>query len=107
MDFIGRDPGLKRHHRPELGEGRETVCGVVTAADWDEQGEITALVLSATDDREYLIENGAKFIGLLQESIAASGIVRRDRKAGRTINIKKFNLVSPAGADGTEAGWEH
>ena len=82
----------KEHHGPD---GRETVSGMLIPAEWDDQGRLTGMMLSAFDDEEYLIENSQKFIELAHQNIEASGIVRRNRKSFRTINIKKFSLIDP------------
>lgn len=71
----------------------ETLIGIVTPVEWDEDHQVTAVALSATDDEAYLIENGDKFIDLIQKCIEASGKVRRDKKSARTITIKRFNVI--------------
>jgi hypothetical protein len=92
----------KEHHKQE---NRETIAGVLTPAGWDEDGRVTEVMLSAIDDEEYLIENGEKFIEMVHHSVQASGIVRRDRKSFRTINIKKIVLTEPPEPEKTEDGW--
>ncbi len=72
---------------------QETLIGIVTPVQWNEYDQITAVALSATDDEEYRIENGEEFIALIQKVIEASGEVRRDRKAARTITIKRFSVI--------------
>jgi hypothetical protein len=73
--------------------GQETLIGIVTPVQWNEFDQVTAVALSATDDEEYRIENGEKFIDLIQKVIEASGEVRRDQKAARTITIKHFSVI--------------
>gem|GEM_PF-1233602 len=63
----------------------ETLVGIVTPIQWDEDDRVTAVALSATDDEEYLIENGEKFLDLIQKCIEANGKVKRDKKAARSI----------------------
>jgi hypothetical protein len=86
-------------------ETRETIAGVVTPCGWDENGRITAVMLSALDDEEYLIENGEKFIDLVHHNVRASGVVKRDPKRFRTITIKKIVLTEPPAPEETEDGW--
>ena len=62
-------------------------------------------MLSSIDGEQYLIENSAKFIDLIHQYIEASGIVKRDRKSFRTINIKKFRLIDSPFAGDAENGW--
>ena len=71
----------------------ETLVGIITPVEWDVDDQVTAVALSATDDEAYLIENGDKFIDLVQKCIEASGRVRRDRKSTRSIAIKRFNII--------------
>ncbi|KJS31816.1 MAG: hypothetical protein VR64_09775 [Desulfatitalea sp. BRH_c12] len=71
----------------------ETLVGIVMPVQWDEEDQVTAVALSATDDEEYWIENGAAFIDLVQKCIEASGKVKRDKKATRMITIKKYNII--------------
>ena len=72
---------------------QETLIGIVTPVQWNEYDQVTAVSLSATDDEEYRIENGEKFIDLVQKVIEASGEVRRDQKTARTITIKRFSII--------------
>lgn len=76
----------KRH------EHVETLIGVITPVAW-EYDRVTDVALSATDDESYHIENGDKFIGLLQQCIEATGRVSRPKKAFRSIHIKKFKIL--------------
>jgi len=92
----------KEHHKQE---NRETVVGVLTPAGWDEDGRVTAVMLAAIDDEEYLVENSEKFIDLVHHNVEASGIVRRDRKALRSINIQKIVLTEPPAPEKTDDGW--
>lgn len=71
----------------------ETLIGIVTPVQWDREDKVSAVVLSATDDEEYGIENGEKFFDLVQNRIEAFGSVRRDRKQSRSIFIKRYRVV--------------
>ena len=71
----------------------ETLKGIVTPIQWDEDDQVSAVALFATDDEEYLIENGEKFVDLIQKSIAATGRVKRDKKAFKSIFIKRYNIL--------------
>jgi hypothetical protein len=80
-------------HKIKSTPTSETLVGIVTPIQWGEDDQITAVALSATDDEAYLIENGEKFIGLVQKCIEASGKVKRDKKAARSIVIKSYNVI--------------
>lgn len=70
----------------------ETLTGVVTPVAWDDD-RVSEVALFATDDEEYRIENGLKFMDYLQQCIEATGRVRRTKKAFRSINIKRFKVL--------------
>lgn len=78
--------------KKKANSSNELLIGIVTPAQWDENDNVTEVVLSATDDEEYWIENGEKFIDLVQTRIEASGSVRRDRKERRSIRIKRYRI---------------
>ena len=79
--------------RNKQNSNGETLIGIVTPVQWDRDDRISAVGLSATDDEEYWIENGEKFMGLVQSRIEAVGKVRRDRKQSRSIFIKRFHVI--------------
>lgn len=73
---------------------QETLVGIITPIEWDEDDHITAVALSATDDEAYWVENGEKFINLVQQCIEAKGIVNCSKKSTRSITIKKYTVIS-------------
>lgn len=77
----------------KLSQHNETLVGIIMPIQWDENDQVTAVALSATDDEAYLIENGEKFIDLVQKCVEATGKVKRDRKASRSIAIKRYNVI--------------
>lgn len=74
----------------------QTLIGIVTPYSWDESDEVCEVSLSATDDEEYIIENSARFLDLVQQSIRAVGLVKSGKKMHRAISIKKFELLEKA-----------
>ena len=77
----------------KLSATTQTLKGVVTPCNWDENDNICEVSLSATDDEEYVIENSGSFIELVQKPIRATGIVKSGKKIRRMINIKKYQLL--------------
>jgi len=71
----------------------ETLTGIVTPVQWDEDDRVTAVALCATDDEQYLIENSEQFLSLIQKSIQATGVVQRDAKPPRSIIIEHFCIL--------------
>lgn len=79
--------------KKKTSNSTETLVGIVTPIEWDDENQVTAVALSATDDEQYWIENGDKFIDLAQKCIEANGKVNRDRKSTRSISIKRFSVI--------------
>lgn len=71
----------------------ETLVGIVTPVQWDQDDRVSAVALSATDDEAYWIENGDKFLKLISSQIEAVGRIRRDRKQSRSISIKRYRII--------------
>lgn len=79
--------------KKKANHSTETLIGIITPVEWNNDDQVTAVALSATDDEQYWIENGDKFIDLSQKCIEASGKVNRDRKSTRSISIKRFSVI--------------
>ncbi len=79
--------------KKKIRESMQTLVGIVTPHEWDENDQVSEVSLSATDDEEYIIENGERFLDLVQQPIRATGIVKSGKKVHRMINIKKFELL--------------
>lgn len=75
----------------------ETLVGMVTPVQWDGD-EITAVALDIFDG-VYRIENGEKFFDLTNQTIEATGHIRRDKKAHKCIVIKRFTLLDDHSGD--------
>jgi hypothetical protein len=68
------------------GEMRETrVRGIVIPVEWDAEGNAIKAAIAATNEEEYLIEDGnlEQFLGLIQQEVDVRGTVREH--AGRRI----------------------
>lgn len=77
----------------QIRTSTRTLVGVITPYAWDENDRVTEVSLSATDDEEYIIENGQRFMELIQKPIRATGIVKSAKKFHRAIQIKKFEML--------------
>ena len=80
--------------KKKKGEKIQTVKGVIIPSEWDNAGDFTKVSLSAIDDEEYLIENGEKFIELINQCISATGTIKKDKRSSKTIHIKKYSVLS-------------
>lgn len=76
------------------GHTIETLTGIITASDWDKNDCVTEVMLSATDDEDYLIENGEKFYDLVHTPIQATGIIKKQRRDSKKILIKKYKIIN-------------
>ncbi|WP_319521726.1 hypothetical protein [uncultured Desulfosarcina sp.] len=79
--------------KKQISATTRTLVGVITPYAWDENDRVAEVSLSATDDEEYVIENGQRFLELVQKPIRATGIVKSGKKFHRTIQIKKFEML--------------
>ena len=75
-------------------EIKTTIQGIITASDWDEDGNIIAIKVLTTDESEYFIENGEMFMDLVQKSVEASGVIRETKRGTKSIQIKKCNVLA-------------
>jgi len=69
----------------------QTLVGIITPCDWDENDHVCRVSLSATDDEEYVIENSDRFLDLVQTPVKATGLVKFGKKAHRMIDIKNYH----------------
>jgi hypothetical protein len=74
----------------------QTLVGIVTPCEWDENDQVREVSLCATDDEAYLIKNGQRFLDLVQTPIRATGIVTHDTNAQRSISIQNFQMLDYA-----------
>ena len=79
--------------KKRIKAGRQTLVGIVIPYAWDGDGRVSAVSLSATDDQEYIIENGERFLSLTQKPIRAAGFVKSGQEMHRAIVIKTFEVL--------------
>lgn len=83
----------QRENRPV----RRTLRGLVTPAQWDADGKLTAVAIMTNEEEEYLIESdefGALLMDLQRSLVEVYGsisIVARDEKH---IRVKKFRVLN-------------
>ena len=66
-----------------------TLKGIITAADWSEDGRIIAVKIATIKEEEYLILNGESFIPLIQKNIQVTG--RIDEASGH-ITVDSYRI---------------
>jgi hypothetical protein len=73
-----------------------TLRGVVIPVQWDDEGNATAVALSAYDEDEYFIDRGGEGVRLMadmRKRVEVQGMVREE--AGRKIiTVKAYSLGS-------------
>ncbi len=74
-------------------ETKTTVEGIIAASDWDENGNVTDIMILSADEEEYHIENGDLFLNLIRNTVEACGIVRQHRNGTRSIHIRKCSVL--------------
>ena len=72
---------------------RQTIMGIITAADWDGNDRVIAVKLSGTDENEYLIENGDEFLVHERRLIKANGTVTDSGEREKSILIEKYWIL--------------
>jgi hypothetical protein len=71
----------------------QTLTGIILPVDWDENDEVSSVQLSATDDEDYLISNGEKFLNMVHCWISATGNISRDKRSGKNIRITRYEIM--------------
>lgn len=71
----------------------QTLVGIITPYAWDDSDRVSEVSLSATDDEEYVIENGERFLELVQKPIRAVGLVKAGKTFHRAITIETFEML--------------
>lgn len=73
--------------------------GILLPVDWDDKGCITAVALSTSDEKEYLVvkdEKGEQLLAMVREELELTGIIRTIRNAN-TITVVNYR---------TRTSWE-
>ena len=75
------------------GDDSITIRGVIIAVDWDDNGRVTAVAVSAHDEEEYVIERGEELLGFIREEVEITGVPIRTENQCTFIKVKKFKLL--------------
>jgi hypothetical protein len=76
-----------------IREDKAVIEGVITAFDWDEDGNVTGIRILTIDEHEYIIENGEVFMGFICKRVRAVGRVREHHDRSMSIQIQKCVIV--------------
>jgi hypothetical protein len=72
------------------------VRGIIIAVDWDDDGSVTSIAVSAHDEEEYVIEQGEDLLEFIREEVEITGVPKKKRK-GKAISVKKLKLLGSSG----------
>ena len=76
----------------ERNKEHVSIKGILIPADWDDKGNVVKAAILTANEKEYIVEEkekGKKLLGLMQQVVEVSGVVRE--KAGKKmITVEKF-----------------
>lgn len=75
---------------------RVTIKGIVTPTDWDEDGNVRAVVVSTPSEEEYLVERSAlteELLGLIGAEVVMTGTLGLERRGTKTIAVRDYGLL--------------
>lgn len=75
---------------------RVTIKGIVTPTDWDDDGNVRAVVVSTPSEEEYLVERSAlteELLGLIGAEVVVTGTLGLERRGIRTIAVSNYELL--------------
>lgn len=85
--------GGKKSKKQEIRESQSLIQGIITASDWDKDGNVIEIRLQTIDEEEYLILNGELFTGLIRKYVLLSGNIKEQKNGIKTIHIKKCTIL--------------
>ena len=91
-------------------QGDETINGIVTESDWDEDGNVTAVAIEVTietedeDEESYSSEEsdyydvvmddkGKELMDFLNKRVEVTGTVTEDDEGNKTIKVKNYKVI--------------
>jgi len=71
--------------------------GIVTPSAWDDQHRITAVKISASGEKEYLVEadkKGAELFRLVSQKLKISGVLHENENGKETVTVKSYEPMA-------------
>ena len=59
---------------------------------WDDSGKVIAVGISATDEKDYLIDNREKLLELIQREVEISGLILDGKDGKKVITVKRYKM---------------
>ena len=69
--------------------------GLVIPTEWDERGNISAVVISTYNEENYTVElnkKGQELLSLIREPVKVTGVLRMNGK-DMIIDVEKYNII--------------
>jgi len=92
-------PDLVQERKETMRKGKiqkeETVTGVVSATEWDDEDNVIAVSI-ITDDDEYMIDSNKmaeELFDFLEEDVEVTGIVETDRDGSKRISVTSYEVL--------------
>lgn len=92
-----------------INQGKLTIEGIVTAADWDENDEISSIKILTDDEDEYFVvddEIGQELFNYLHEEVEARGVCDDGSQGYKSFTVQEFFVLSEADNE-TGEGYEY
>jgi len=90
--------------KKRAAKGETIVTGIVTPAAWDESFNVTSVKISASGEKDYLVDQqgkGNELIRCVREHLKVRGRVAQDAAGHRIITVEEFEKVEgEASAEG-------
>jgi len=90
------DKEVRDYVRRNKANKQVTITGIVTPCDWDANGNVIAVAISATDEQEYVVDDdqqGQELRKLVYEQVRVTGCIRKDAKGNEFITIEQFQVL--------------
>lgn len=79
-----------------------TIRGVVSAVDWNDDGDVTQVAIQTPDEDEYIVleeGEGKELLEYENEEVEVQGAIRKNNYGDNTIIVERFDVVSPPFSD--------
>lgn len=86
--------------KPKTAFGRNTMItarGIVIPADWDDDGNVTAVLISTHREDEYLVDSGSgkggELLEAIRQEVEVSGMLRESARGRKAITVEAYRIV--------------
>lgn len=99
--------GVMQKDMGSVGAKRLSVKGIVTPHDWDAEGSITKVSISAADEAEYVVdasEKGGELLKLIHEAVVVSGVLKSDAHGKQVFVVEAYQALPSGEENGSDFG---